>query len=353
MVPYYILVFTPYLCSLVMKRDSYDDNKVARKVTMFLFFFIFFLLLVFRADTCGQDTWNYKNIFSNVQYMEWGTDVTFTDEPGYFYLQKLVHTVTHDFRVFIAIVAILSLLPWWIFYGKESDNTILTISVFMAVAPFSMFFSGLRQILAMALVVPAWYCVKRKKWLLFALCVFVAPTLHSSAWIIALLLPFYYVRITKKWLIPLGIVMGGILALNKPIMDFVVSKMGDEYALGLTDTSAYSILILLVLFTLYVFFLPDESQMDRDTLAMRNILILVMLIQCFAPVHTLAMRMNYYFLPFVPILVSRVTHRARYSLEQVATIANIVMVVFFTFWFFRTMTLNGSLNITPYTSWLF
>jgi hypothetical protein len=250
-------------------------------------------------------------------------------------------------------VAILSLLPWWIFYGKESDNTILTISVFMAVAPFSMFFSGLRQILAMALVVPAWYCVKRKKWLLFALCVFVAPTLHSSAWIIALLLPFYYVRITKKWLIPLGIVMGGILALNKPIMDFVVSKMGDEYALGLTDTSAYSILILLVLFTLYVFFLPDESQMDRDTLAMRNILILVMLIQCLASVHTLAMRINYYFLPFVPTLVSRVTLCACYSLEQVVTIATIVMVVFFTFSFFRTMTLNGSLNITPYTSWLF
>ena len=353
MVPYYILVFAPFLCYLIMKQDNYEDNKIARKVSMSVFFLIFLLLLAFRSELCGTDMLNYKKIFTNVQYSEWDIDLKLTGEPGYFYLQKLIQQVTTDFHWYTAIVAVISLLPWWILYVKESDNTILTIAVFLAVAPFSMFFSGLRQVLAMALVVPAWNCVKKKKWFLFVVCVFIAFLLHRSAWVIAVILPLYYVKITKKWLIPLGIIMAGILTLNKPIMEFVVSVMGEVYELGFTDTSAYSVLILLILFVVYSFFLPDESKMDRDTLAMRNILILVALIQCFAPVHTLAMRMNYYFLPFVPLLISRVSRRAHYALEQVATISNVVMIVFFTFWFFRVMTLEGSLKIVPYITWLF
>ena len=353
MVPYYILVFAPFLCSLIMKQNNYEENKVARKVTMSVFFLIFLLLLAFRDEMCGQDMLNYKNFFANAQYTSWGVELKPMDEPGYFYLQKLFHEVSSSFHAFTAFVAFASILPWWVLYSKESDNTVLTIAVFLAVAPFSMFFSGLRQILAMAFVVPAWNCAKKKKWIGFVLCVLVAFTMHSSAWIIAALLPLYYLKITKKWLIPLGGVMAGVLVLSRPIMEFVVSIMGEQYVLGMTDTNAYTILILLLLFAAYTFFIPDESKMDRDTVAMRNILVFTILIQCFAPVHTLAMRMNYYFLPFIPLLISRVSHRARYALEQVATIANIVMIVFFTFWFFRTLTLNDNLNIVPYTTWLF
>lgn len=352
MAPYVVLVFAPYLLSLIVKRDNFEDNRMGRKLTVAAFFLIFFFLLAFRTEQVGTDTINYKNFFLNAQYREWSASMKLNEEPLYFYLQKAVHAVSHDYHVFLLLVAAISVIPWWIFYAKESDNAVLSIAIFVAVAPFSMFFSGIRQVLAMAFMVPAWYCVKRKKWLLFALSVFVAFLIHSSAWIILLILPLYYLKITKKWLFFLVPLWGIVLAVNKPLFEFLVQFIGrgDQEA---TETGAYTVLILLFIFTVYAFFLPNEESMDADTRAMRNILLLAVFIQCFAPVHNLAMRMNYYFLPIIPVLISRIARRARYELEQVSNISVIVMVVFFTFWFLRGLASGGSLHIVPYRTWLF
>jgi hypothetical protein len=352
MAPYVVLVFFPYLLFLIVKRDNYEDNHLGRKLTLATFFLFFFFLLAFRSNSVGTDTPIYENLFNNVKYNEWSMNLKLGDEPLYFYLQKTVQLVGKDFHLFILVAAALSVIPWWILYSKTSDNAVLSIAIFVAVAPFSMFFSGIRQVLAMGFVVPVWYCVKNKKWLLYALCVLAAYLLHSSAWIIALILPLYYLKFTKKWLAFFVPVWALVLTLNKPLFEFLVRFIGRGEQVA-TETGAYTVLILLGIFTAYSFFLPREENMDQDTIAMRNILILTVFIQCFAPVHNLAMRMNYYFLPIIPVLISRIARRARYEMEQISNISVIVMVVFFTFWFLRGLAQGGSLNIVPYTTWLF
>lgn len=352
MAPFIVLLFAPYLLSLIVKRDNYEDNRLGRKLTITAFFLIFYLLLAFRSEYVGTDTQNYKNYFLNVQYTAWSTMPKLSEEPLYFYLQKAVHAVSHDYHLLLFVTATLSVIPWWLFYNKESDNAVLSIAVFVAVAPFSMFFSGIRQVLAMACVVPVWYSVKNKKWFLFVVSVIVAYLFHSSGWIIALILPLYYLKFTKKSLFFLAPLCAIVLIVNKPLFEFLVKFIGQEDQVA-TDTGAYTVLILLIIFVVYSFFLPREESIDPETRAMRNILLLAVFIQCFAPVHILAMRMNYYFLPIIPVLISRIARRARYELEQVANISVIVMVVFFSFWFLRGLLTGASLHIVPYRTWLF
>lgn len=351
MTPYVVFVFAPYLLSMIMKRDTYEESNLGRRMTMIAFFFLFFLLLAFRSNTCGTDLLFYERFFRNTRFNEWDQPFTWDGELGYFYLQKLVHLISENFYVFSTIVAFLSLMPWCIFCVRETDNASLTIAVFVAVAPFSMFFSGLRQILAMAMAVPIWYCVRRRQWLRVLLFLALACSFHKSAWMLAFIVPLYYLNITKKWLF--GLIPAGILVLvfNKPLFAFLVKLIGESDKTA-SDTGGYSILILLVMFVAYAFCIVDETRMDRDTIALRNMLVFSVFLQCFAPIHTLAMRMNYYFLPFVSVLISRVTHRARFSLEKVGHIATIIMIIFFTFWFFRNLSMGGSLDIYPYRSWL-
>lgn len=352
MAPYVVLVFAPYLLSLIMKRSTYEENKLGRRMTVIAFFFLFFLLLAFRANTCGTDLLSYERFFRNARFNEWKQTFTWDGELGYFYLQKLVHLISENFYVFSAVVAFLSLIPWCIFCTRETDNAILTVAIFVSVAPFSMFFSGLRQILAMAMAVPIWYCVKNKKWFWLILSLALACSFHKSAWMMTAIIPLYYLNITKKWLF--GLVPAGILVLifNKPIFNVLVKLIGESDKTA-TDIGGYAVLILLAVFVIYSFFITDEEKMDRDTIALRNILVLSVFLQCFAPIHTLAMRMNYYFLPFISVLIPRITHRARFSLEKVGNIASIMMVVFFTFWFIQNLASGGSLSIYPYKSWLF
>ena len=353
MIPYYIMVVVPYFLSLVFRRQRYEDNMIGRKVTISSFFLIFLLLLCFRDIHCGTDLIQYEKSFLNVQVSEWGSGFELAKDKGYFIFQKLTQYLTDEFYTFLAIIAILTVTGLWYFYNRESENAVLTIALFLSVAPFTMFFSGLRQAFAMAFVVPAWYAAKNKKFLLFALSVVIAGFLHHSAWFIALILPLYYIKLTKKSLFFVVPAMGLVLAFNKPLFQLAVKFLGDR-GYEMSDTGAYTVLILLILFLVYSFVILDDSKLDRDIIALRNILILAVFIQCFAPVHTLVMRINYYFLLFIPILIPKIARRAKYEFAQIAEISVIVMTVFFTFWFFNEAH-NGTdiLQVFPYSTWLF
>ena len=106
---------------------------------------------------------------------------------------------------------------------------------------------------------------------------------------------------------------------------------------------------LLVLFGVYSYVIPSEDKMDQDTVAMRNILLLSVVIQIFALLHPLSMRMNYYFLIFVPILIPKIASRSKGGYAQVAKLSVIVMTVYFVYYFARKVILDvDSLNIFPY-----
>ena len=78
-------------------------------------------------------------------------------------------------------------------------------------------------------------------------------------------------------------------------------------------------------------------------------MVLATCIQFFASLNTVAMRMNYYFIPLVPLLISKVYYSANEKNKKLITTANIVMVVFFFGYFFYTAyTGSDILHIFPY-----
>ena len=89
--------------------------------------------------------------------------------------------------------------------------------------------------------------------------------------------------------------------------------------------------------------------MDDDTVALRNLLLLSIVIQCFAPIHHLSMRLNYYFLIFVPILVPRIANRSKKELKIVSNVSVIVLIAYFSYYFINMVVRdNDPLNIIPY-----
>ena len=348
MVPYYILVAVPYALSLLLWGKHPENNGFSRRLTITVFFVLLIGLLAFRDVTCGTDLVRYEAKFRQAANLSWQETLQSEKDVGYAVFQKLIRTLTPDFGVFLAVVAILSLAGIGFLYGKESENAPLSLALFLTVAPFTMYFSGLRQILAMALVVPAWYCAKHKNWPGFIAVLLLTATLHRSGVVIALLYPLYRIRITRRWLWFLAPAWLAVLLFNRPILLWLLTLLG-ETQYELSDTGAYTILLLLLLFTAYSFIIPDESQMDPDTVALRNILVLAAFLQCFAPVHTLAMRVNYYFLLFIPILIPKIARRARYVWEPVAKLSVVIMIGFFTCWFFLQGYVGADkLNVFPY-----
>lgn len=347
MVPYFLLFGIP-ICIHFFTRIT-KPNK--RNLVVGSFFAFFIIILALRDVTCGADVLGYFNHFKHAQDLSWSEALHQEVEPGYWLLQKAVGVFSLNFNVFLTVVTLISLVPVWVLYAREKENALLLVILFTAVAPFSMYFSGLRQIAAMGLGIIAWFFVKKKRFICFVLTVLLAMTFHQSAFVLLLLLPAYYLRITKKRFIPIAVAMVVLFIFNKQVFGALISVAGrfEERYNTLTSTGAYGTLILLVLFAVYAFVIPDETKLDKDSLALRNVLILSICIQCFAPIHTVAMRMNYYFLPFVPLMITKVIGARKKGYESLTKISIWIMCIVFTgVFFYKAYTGEDIMQIFPY-----
>lgn len=352
MLPYYILIFLPMLIALIENRGIIRIGAAPngrRKTELIVFFTIFMLLLMFRGADCGVDTAGYLSQFSRRSDMSWGDLFRYEDtERGYLVLNKLISLLGKNPQIFLMITGLLTALPLLYFYKREAELPFLTIALFLAVAPFPMYFSGIRQSLAMGLAFPAWYLARDKKFWKFILIVLLAMQFHQSAFIMFAIYPLYHVRVTTKWLYAVVPLMVVAYLFNDVIFNFLITFLWDDYGVA-EDTGATTVLLLLILFAIYAYLLPDEKDLEPDVIGLRNILLLSILLQCFAPVHILAMRMNYYFLQFVPILIPKIANRSRPQYRKVANISVIVMTLFFVgYYFLKAHTGSDILQIYPY-----
>lgn len=350
MIPYYVLIILPIILSIVKNRRSthYDRN-----FSIISFFIIFILLLFLRSINTGIDLINYQAMFINIGKTEW-KNIKFFDnvEPFYIILEKIIYSTTQNYRTLLCVCALISVVPLTILYSKKSNHTALTIALFLgSCVPFSMFFSGLRQSITMGVSIIAYYFTKNKKFIPFLITVLVAYFFHQSSVILLFMYPLYKMKISKKK-IPIIIILVVVsFVFNKQIFSFlirVIARYEDRYS-ALTTTNAYGSLILLILFAVFSFLIPDEKHISVETRGLRNFLLFSIIIQCFAPIHNLAMRMNYYYLLFIPVLLPKVIDESSKKMCEIANISKYVMSAFFIFRFFYEAYFGADiLQIFPY-----
>lgn len=354
MFAYYLLVGVPLLMALLMYSLKYTyrlDRMPYPKEVIRVFFLIYFLLLAFRAEPVGADTWNYLSKFQNARYSTWTEHVfSRTSEHGYAFLTKLVASVTGSEQIFLTVIALITVYPIAKLYMEESESPILTISLYLILPMFQMLFSGLRQAIAIAFIPAAYRCIKERKLLKFLIVVWIASLFHSSAWLILVLYPIYYARIPRKALIWVVPVLGAVVVFRAQIYLLLFSAMNylfyAEYA-AVEETGASSMLILFAIILVFSYLFLGKT--DEETSGQRNILILSVVVQSFALVNRGVMRVNYYYLIFLPLLLPKVIRRIPGKNKWFAGLVEVACCAYFLFAFFRK-ALSGvdSLQIFPY-----
>jgi len=171
----------------------------------------------------------------------------------------------------------------------------------------------------------------------FLITVLIAIGMHHSAFVLFLMYPFYHLRLKKVtliFIIPLTLV---IYIYNKTIFVFlsnIINQMSDgQYEAEISSTGAFTMIVLLILFLALSYFLPDETLIDDETLGLRNLLIVALWFQFFAPLHSLAMRFNYYYIIFFPRLIPRIIQHSKVKYRKIGKMAEIVITVYFLYYY--------------------
>jgi len=192
-----ILIFTvflfAYLSQLCKKSvtanitSPYNHNDTNYKILSFSFFILVAVLLVIFSGfrTSYNDTWFYTYSFDLLnqtisQYVQ--NDMTWKDNPLFNLLQIFIKQYISDdsaYLVFIAtVVPMVSLLLF--FYKKTEwfgDCVFLFIS--MGLLFFSM--GAMKQFIAIGIGVWSIHFASEKKWIRFAIVIFIAMMFHKYA----------------------------------------------------------------------------------------------------------------------------------------------------------------------------
>lgn len=350
MAVYYILLFIPICIQHFVLRGSNVNFEKKNRNSLAFFFLFFTVLVMLRHESVGSDTRNYANIFTRLSNMEWGELRNHSVEIGFSYFNKIISIFTTDPRVFFAITAVVTIMMIYPTYKRLCADPSLTIVLFGTMSTFVMMFSGIRQMLAVGIGFIAYEFTRKKKLIPFILLTLLAMSFHISAFMLAIMYPLYHAKITRKWLFVVVPSLAVVFVFNKQIFTVLalILERFTDYEGQLTQTGAYMMLILFALFAVFAFLIPDEENIDDETIGLRNFLLLSIVIQIFAPLHHIAMRMSYYYIIFIPLLLPKIISARSSKYGQVAIWARHIMVVFFFIYFFIYASGDGTLHVFPY-----
>lgn len=352
---YYILVLVPLTMQhFTIKGYSIDCQKKNRRA-LFFFFALMTILVALRHESIGRDTRNYIFFFERFSKLSWEQCGKDSIEWGFAYFNKIISLFTKDPQVFLAITAIITVAIIYPTYKRLCVDSSLTIVLYVTMPTFVMMFSGIRQMLAIGIGFLAYECTRNKKLIAYILCVILAISFHTSAFMLVFMYPLYHAKITKKWLIAVVPTLVLVFVFNRQVfttLGLLLARF-TEYDARMVQTGAFTMLLLFAAFVAFAFLIPDDNTLDAETIGLRNFLLLSVVLQMFAPLHTIAMRMNYYYIIFIPLLLPKVIEARSTRMEQIAIASRHVMVVFFLVYFLfgvytGCQTDGGALNTYPY-----
>ena len=295
---YYSIYVILGITSLICGYFEMKENSV-KKTIGFVMFNCLFLMLAFRHPSMGHDLKyltkiGYLGRFEYIATVDWDNifDISVQHyEKGYIVFNKLVSLLSTDRQFFMGACAFLSLLPIIYVICKKSVAPIQSLIIYMGLPVFLIIYSGLRQALAIGICFLSILFIQDKKLVKFVLLVLLASTLHKSSIIFLCAYPLYNLKMTQSWRWVSVVTIPIVYILRYPLFA-IFSKIFKDNA-ETKDTGAITLFLVFTLVYIFCIIYSDESNEQNG---LRNLFFMACLCQAFSGVYNLAMRVGYYFM---------------------------------------------------------
>ncbi len=282
-------------------------DKIKNIVFLMIAFSQLFLIMAFR-NKIGYDfnmyAVGFRNMasvgFSNINYKDW--------EYGFTILTKIIGLIPGiDYDMYMVILSVIAIVPTAIFIYKNSKmpwvSTILYVNMFM----YFMSMNFLRQMIAISILFLAWECMKKKRFILFALLIIAASFFHQT---ILIMLPVYFLVKMKpgiKELIMYGFILLWFYSASTNAIELVTSFYHEEYSESIFVKEGVSLIyaILPIIIVACAFILTKTKTIDltSENKYLINLSLIGAIMMLTMSKHSIIERFSYYFIPFMILLV--------------------------------------------------
>ena len=299
---YWLVFFLIAGCALFEIRN----RRINRR--SFVIIYTILVLMITLRQGQGQDYYNYLSIYQEIDYITSQTSalaLAAMTDPLYATLNYIAIQYGVSYKWFSAIISFVTMMLMYPFFRRVCNGS--AVSLFMLYATFYLIypFSGVRQGLAIAIMLGIMYPLLRDgKILRYYLVMCVAILIHQSA-IICAIMPIVYRRRLKTSILAFLAVVCSVVMLLKinwiailPLPSVIASRTEFYVELG---TSAQPLAMLVRIAALLPIFLLSQKKYNEnpELRGVRNLLFAgFMFYSLFSFSDVMASRMAVYFRVF-------------------------------------------------------
>ena len=245
-------------------KNGIYHPKVYSSIFVFLSFLSLTVISAVRFNV-GSDYPSYYALYaipsSEDRYMQ--------DEPFFALFVQALKKVSVNPQFFFAITSIIICGSYFIVICKESENKALSILLFVLTQDYFIAMNGIRQYLAIAILLfslPAIITGKRKRAVLFLI---VAYLFHNSAFVYLLFFIILWFSFTPLFLFTAAVISFSMLTTIKDIIFPIVNKYThygkfflytSEYSKSRFSTTVFLTSCMIFLLVVYVFYFENSKR---------------------------------------------------------------------------------------------
>lgn len=307
----YIILLISFLLGGMIFYFFSKKEKAKKRISIWGFFHLFFYGAL-RSTSIGIDVPSYATAYMslpNLSFKEIFTSahLSVSRDPIFYTFLKLLTYLNEDPQLMLITVSLVVAICVSVFIYKYSVSPILSFTMFIGLRYFSFTLSGLRQGIALGIVLLSIKFIKEEKLLKFVLLVCLASLFHLSAIVFLIAYPLSKIKRINRFslLISLTIVLNFITGngIVKLIVKLPVFNQYEGYV-SINENTSSGLTVLLIYLCVMAFAFIVRKQFVRnheDAYLVYNLSIVGVAITSLTFDFPNIFRMGYYFV--VPIIV--------------------------------------------------
>lgn len=351
-----LLIMGFYIIILPIKKLN-----ISSKIFMTLITTQLIIINGLRHIVVGNDTYRYERSFLIAKDTHGLMELIRLDyEIGYQIVQKIVGIFTNNFQMWLIIISIFCFVSLTIFLRKYSDGIFMSYILFITMGFYDFSFSGIKQSLAIIILLWSYKYILDKKLGKFLVTVLVASSMHLSALIF---IPAYFISKVKwkRYHILGAIAIYSLVYIFKHeigrILTIIYYQDSTQILNKYVSTGSIGGLALFVLSIILIgfFVYSPIKYKDRENTVLFNLMIIAFFIQSLSSFSYLFTRLNMFYLIFIILYVPKIIKNIDKSILKLNALQGYILrkmltVIIFgstIIYYLNTMQLNGA-GILPY-----
>lgn len=283
---------------------------------------LYYKHFIFTSDMSLSQIWEYEE-----------------KDPLYYVFQKIIsYIVGNNYQcILILSAAFYAISAGYLIY-KESKNPLVSYIILLSMGFFFFSMNGLRQSLAIGMLMLSYFSLKDKRLLKFLILVAIATAFHKTAAIFLLAYPASRGKLNFVTILMYATAFFACLLFGKSLLGSITEQAGQfdsrfQYYHSVSNGLTYSGLMQLVLFGAFAFWnYKKVVRIDKQAVILYILLIWAILFQSMAVIIAEMFRVAMYFSVFLIVLIPKVLDTLSPKNKRVVTLTlSIALLIYFIF----------------------